>query len=89
MQQIIAKLRDKAVLIASSPFGYKIPSSWNDIDYYVGHSQTVILPMVNRLRHARRKIKLATEGEYDIVESRPFLNGILSGINKDENISNE
>lgn len=43
--QVIAKLRDKDVILASSSSGYKIPSSYKDIQSFVERGHTVIDPM--------------------------------------------
>lgn len=57
---VIAKLRDKDVLIASSKNGYKLPVSKADLYDFINHGSTVILPMVNRIRKCVDLIKLAT-----------------------------
>lgn len=80
MQRVIAPLRDAGILIASSNKGYKIPGSQMDLDSYVAHTQTVVLPMLKRLRLARNRINLATGGDYDILRGRELLKAMVEGI---------
>lgn len=64
--RIIAQLRDKGVIISSSKFGYKIPSSVQDLTAFVNHTFNQINPMLERLQIARKQIKLSSRGEIDI-----------------------
>jgi len=57
---VIAKLRDKEVLIASSKNGYKLPVSMADLYDFINHGSTVIIPMVSRIRKCANMIKLST-----------------------------
>lgn len=65
---IIAKLRDRRVLISSSPKGYKLPANANDIYDFINHSNTIIFPMLDRLEKCRREIKFATKNGLDIFD---------------------
>ncbi|TKJ42465.1 hypothetical protein CEE37_01925 [candidate division LCP-89 bacterium B3_LCP] len=56
--KVIAKLRDKGVIIASSPKGYKIPDSEQDLYDFVGQMSGQIGPMLSRLKKAREDILL-------------------------------
>ncbi len=80
MQQIIAKLRDSGVVLASGNKGYKIPGSARDLDSYVAHTQTVVIPMLKRLRNTRNKVFLATEGNHDILGSRDLLRSMVDSM---------
>lgn len=70
--KIIAKLRDRGVLISSSNKGYKLPSSKNDLYDFVNHSNSYIQPMIDRLIKCRNKVKLATKNELDILDQEEF-----------------
>lgn len=70
--KIIAKLRDKGVLIASSNKGYKLPSSKYDLFNFVNHSNSYIEPMIDRLMKCRNKVKLATKNELDLLDQEEF-----------------
>lgn len=67
--KIIGNLRDKGILISSSPKGYKIPTSSKDINNFVKHGNRIILPMLNRIKEARSAIKLISQNELDILEN--------------------
>jgi hypothetical protein len=71
---IIAKLRDSRVLIASSKLGYKLPVSKADLFDFVNHSNSVITPMLERLKKCREIIKTATHNEIDILASKEYQN---------------
>lgn len=70
--RIIAKLRDKGVLIASSNKGYKLPSSKHDLFDFVNHSNSYIEPMIERLMKCRNRVKLATKNELDLLDQEEF-----------------
>jgi hypothetical protein len=65
---VIARLRDSDVILASSPKGYKVPVSVQDLRQYVGLADRVIPPMLSRLSTARDSLRLATHGELDILD---------------------
>lgn len=67
---VIAKLRDKEVLIASSKYGYKLPVSMADLYDFINHGSTVIIPMVSRIRKCANMIKLSTG--IDIIEKENY-----------------
>ncbi len=65
---IIAKLRDSDVIISSSNKGYKIPSSFKDMETFVETVNSKIKPLLERLGRARANLKLASHGEIDILK---------------------
>ena len=69
---IIAKLRDANVLISSSSSGYKIPTCLEDIYCFVDRTNLTIQPMFSRLAKARNRIKVATDGEIDILNKDEY-----------------
>lgn len=70
--KIIAKLRDKGVIIASSTRGYKLPASERDLYDFADHGCTVVIPMLDRIKKCRDLIKLATQGELDILDKAEY-----------------
>lgn len=74
---IIAKLRDKDVLIASSQNGYKLPVSMADLYDFINHGSTVVIPMLNRMSKCVEMIKLATGTDITEKENYRELRQIL------------
>jgi hypothetical protein len=70
--KIIAKLRDKGVLIGSSYLGYKLPANNNDLFEFVNHTNSYIEPMLDRIFKCRNLIKTATKNKVDIVDFDEF-----------------
>ena len=67
-QEIIGKLRDNGVVIASSSKGYKIPSKEAELYDYVNHDASILIPMLSRLKKCRDIIKLGTVNELDLLD---------------------
>ena len=67
--QVIAVLRDKGILIASSPSGYKIPVTVADMHRFVEQANQVIGPMLYRLNLARDALMTTSNGRLDILEA--------------------
>ena len=65
--KIIAKLRDKEVLVVSSDKGYKLPMNQKDMLRFVKHSSNLINPLVERVKKARNRILLITDNTVDIL----------------------
>jgi hypothetical protein len=70
--KVIAPLRDAGVLIASSSRGYKLPASEGDLYDFINHSNTIIEPMLSRVKKFRNQIKQATQGELDILDKEEY-----------------
>lgn len=70
--KVIAQLRDAGVLIASSPRGYKLPASEADLYDFVSHSNTIISPMLSRIKRFRDQVHIATGGELDMLAQEQF-----------------
>ncbi len=70
--KIIAKLRDAGILIASSSKGYKIPESEEELIKFVNHTNSMIQPMLARVKKARQRVLSATNGELDILDKEAF-----------------
>lgn len=72
-QEIIGKLRDEGVILASSSKGgYKIPSKEAELYDYVNHDANIIIPMLARLKKCRDTIKLGTSNELDLLNHPEF-----------------
>ncbi|MDQ0970168.1 hypothetical protein QFZ31_000046 [Neobacillus niacini] len=69
---IVSKLRDQGLLIASSNKGYKLPVCLNDLYDFVNLSSLTIHPMIQRVAKCRDQILLATNREIDILEKAEY-----------------
>ncbi len=70
--KVIAPLRDAGVLVASSSRGYKLPASHQDLYDFVSHSNTIIEPMLSRVKKFRDQIVMATDGKLDILAADEY-----------------
>ena len=73
-KEIIGGLRDAGVIISGShnKKGYKIPSKKSDVEDFLNHNVSIILPMLGRLKKCRDKIMLGTNGEVDLYQSDTY-----------------
>lgn len=71
--KIIGPLRDKKVIISSSSQGYKIPLNKRDIHDFVEHANVRIGPLLNRVRLCRDSVKLATLGNFDVLNHPQYI----------------
>ena len=79
--QIVGKVRDSGVLIASNSSGdkgYKIPTSAEDLHKFIKHSNSIITPMLKRIKRAKDIMSLATHGELDLLAAYPELQKIIA-----------
>ena len=73
LRGIIGGLRDAGVLIASRHAGgYKLPTSKTDIYEFVNTQNSIIGPMIYRVRTAREIVQRATD--LDILDKPPYTN---------------
>lgn len=70
--EVIGKLRDRGVLIASSDKGYKIPINLNEIYIHCNKMIQMINPMLARLQKFRRGVLLGTKNELDILAQSEY-----------------
>lgn len=70
--KIIAKLRDKEVIISSSIGGYKIPSTEKELYDFVNHGKSIIMPMLSRLKTCNDVIKMGTSGSINLFERAEY-----------------
>jgi len=69
---IVSKLRDHGLIIASSNKGYKLPVCMNDLYDFVNLSSLKIHPMIQRVSKCRQQILLATNNEVDILDKMEY-----------------
>src|SRR5690606_4538774 len=69
---MIDSLRDKGILIGSSREGYKIPTNYLEVKKYVQHGNSIIIPLLRRIKVCRESILLATNKELDILNDPEF-----------------
>ena len=74
---VIGKLRDQGILIASSSKGdkkgYRLPTSANDLIKFLDHGNSLILPILNRMRICRERVKIGTNNKLDLLDRTEFL----------------
>ena len=70
--KIIAKLRDNEVIISSSPNGYKIPTTEEELYDFVNHGKNIILPMLSRLKKCNDVIKMGTNGKVNLFDKAEY-----------------
>ena len=72
-RRVVAPLRDKGLVIASCPRGYKIPISVNEILTYLNQSNSIVGPMISRMRICRDIIKQNTDNELDLFDKPAYI----------------
>ncbi len=70
--QIVSKLRDKDVIIASCSRGYKIPSSYTDLVDFVERVNSLVLPLLERLNKARNSYLVASKDDVDLLKGPKY-----------------
>lgn len=64
---VIAPLRDSGVVLTSSQAGYKLPTGPADLATFAQHAELVCVPMLNRVAAACGSVRLATQGQIDVL----------------------
>lgn len=86
-QNIIAKIRDEGVIIASSQKGLKIPISESEMLNYYKENQKKVLPMIKRVILADEALRLASSGKKDLLNDNELKElKILIDAMKNENL---
>jgi hypothetical protein len=78
--QIVGKVRDSGVLIASNSSGdkgYKLPTSADDLYKFIKHSNSIIMPMLKRIKKAKDIMSLATHNELNLLAAYPDLQRLI------------
>lgn len=80
--KIIAPLRDKGIVIASSKNGYKIPAKLDEVYDFLNHGISIAVPILSRLNKCCEVIKIGSNGDIDILNdtNNSNLNNLLSGL---------
>ena len=75
-KEMIGGMRDARVIISGSHHkkGYKIPSKKSEIEDFLNHDISIILPMLERLKKCRDTIKLGTANQLDLFEKTEYSN---------------
>lgn len=81
---IISKLRDKDVIIASCSKGYKIPRCYEDLFDFVERVNSLVLPLLERLNKARNSYLIASKNDVDLLHgpNHPEIVDFLEILNK-------
>jgi Protein of unknown function (DUF3800) len=73
---VVAKLRDVGIIIASNSSGnrkgYKLPSCSEDLYNFINHGNSMIIPMLSRIKRCRDGIKLVTMNKLDILDKEEY-----------------
>lgn len=70
--KIIGNLRDQGVIISSSSKGYKLPSSEREISDYYQHVNSVVIPMIKRLKICNDILKSSSDEHVDYIEKTEY-----------------
>jgi hypothetical protein len=71
---VVSKLRDSNVVIASSTKGYKIPTSYSDLVGFAELVDGIISPLLSRLNRANGIFNLGSAGRVNILNEDRFNN---------------
>lgn len=69
---VVSRLRDRGVLIASSARGYKIPTTYSDIIGFAELVDGIVSPLLHRLRRANDLLSLGSGGTIDFLGDERF-----------------
>lgn len=69
---LVSRLRDRDVVIASSPRGYKIPTTFADMVGFADLVDGIVWPLLQRLKRANDVITLASAGKADVLGEERF-----------------
>lgn len=72
--KIIAKMRDQNVLITSSPHGYKIPTTEEELYSFIDHGNSIAVPLLARLVKCRNIIRTKTNNRVDLFNRQAYQN---------------
>lgn len=87
-RNVIGSLRDKGIIISSSPRGYKLPSSEREIYDYYNHVNGVVLPMIHRVNLCNETLRLASGDNKDYLSKDDF-RGLGAVVNAIRNVDHK
>lgn len=64
---VVSRLRDRGVLIASSARGYKVPTTYSDVIGFAELVDGIVSPLLHRLRRANDLLSLGSGGAIDFL----------------------
>lgn len=70
--KIIATLRDRGVIIASSNKGYKLPAKKSEVEDFINKGQGIIEPMLHRLKLCYNAIILGSNGAIRMLDEPEY-----------------
>jgi hypothetical protein len=80
VRSLVGNIRDAGIVVAGSPNGYKLALTPPDITEYLTHTESIVGPMLARVRLAREAVKLDTSGRYDILHASTSLRHMVEAI---------
>lgn len=72
LRAAVSQLRDAGVIIANSSKGYKLPVNEADVAHFASHTNSIVPAMLARLSRARDDLRVASNGEVDILKTPAF-----------------
>lgn len=69
---VVSRLRDRGVLIASSARGYKVPTTYSDVIGFAELVDGIVSPLLHRLRRANDLLSLGSGRAIDFLGDERF-----------------
>ncbi len=76
-QAAVARLRDQNVILASGAQGYRVPTRAADLQPFLDHAHSIVVPMLARVKRARDELHAASFGNIDILDDWDVLRELL------------
>jgi len=70
--RVIGRIRDAGVLISSTPKGYKIPTSVQDIYSFISRANSIVPQMVSQVEEANNQLKIVSFGARNLLDLPEF-----------------
>lgn len=71
-RDLIPTLRDRGHVISGTVSGVRLATTESEIKEYVNFDHNLVIPVLGRLERARKKIKMLTSGNLDIVDQKDY-----------------
>ena len=82
--QVLGKLRSSGILISGTPSGYKLVTGTADLRIYLEHGDSIITPMLYRLKCAQETLSSKTEVKVFEEQSFKLLTKLLTTYKESE-----